>query len=369
MRGIAPELRTELAALVDSDGSLLPDGLSCYCDGSFCPAGQASAAAAGWSCVFFDKAHRTCDVLSGSLPAWCLQDKQTLSAFKAECCALAVAFWLGAATAHGVPLHVYTDCRAALAIANGEAATELAGIATVLGHVALCCKEVARSSLVASHVPGHSGVLGNEVADLAAKVTKGAALGWTQWRPCAAVDWWAKQGSLWSWAGLVTGWAHGDDAVPSPIADTISVGRHDGTCSASDLVAPFLPETGAVPSGSSPGAMALRFATYNALSWLRIAKAHRKRALLLSRLDQLCLLGSWKRREWSAPLDRKPAPLRVKSTPGRTSASALGASRVTLGSSYGFGRATPLSLSQTSQDITLSLSRKPSSSYSVTQGA
>ena len=92
-----------LLRLVRGYGDDLPDGLVCYTDGSFFPATQTEDPSAGWSCVLLDKTRQTCDVLSGKLPPWCAGANVELSAFKAECCALAVALWLELLSLKAVP--------------------------------------------------------------------------------------------------------------------------------------------------------------------------------------------------------------------------------------------------------------------------
>ncbi|CAE7949382.1 unnamed protein product, partial [Symbiodinium sp. KB8] len=47
----------------------------------------------GWSCIFFDKSRRTCDVLAGAVPDWYLEQYEAQSAFCAECWAIVVALW------------------------------------------------------------------------------------------------------------------------------------------------------------------------------------------------------------------------------------------------------------------------------------
>ena len=109
-------------SLVADEGQSLPEGLVCFTDGSFIPATASSPARAGWSCIFFNRQLCTCDIIAGSLPGWCVAGHDGLSAFKAECCALIVAFWLGTSVAQGASFSIFSDCQAALAIAQGAAA-------------------------------------------------------------------------------------------------------------------------------------------------------------------------------------------------------------------------------------------------------
>ena len=284
-----------LVRLVRGYGDDLPDGLVCYTDGSFFPATQLQDPSAGWSCVFLDKTRQTCDILSGKLPPWCAGANAEMSAFKAECCALAVAIWLGTAVLEGSPLRIFSDCKAALAIAQGTAAAHVGGVAAVLEHVSECCRAVSRSPHVLTYLPGHTGILGNELADFAAKSgALSCGLGQLRWTGPGEPDWWANNGTLWSWGGVVCRWARGDDALPSPLAVDLSLDRCSGGLGTEDILSPFLPQQGPCPDREQCGAIKLRVVSYNALSLATergrvseegIAFSPAKPALLAKQLD------------------------------------------------------------------------------------
>ena len=199
-----------------------------------------------------DKTRQTCDILSGKLPPWCAGANAEMSAFKAECCALAVAIWLGTAVLEGSPLRIFSDCKAALAIAQGTAAAHVGGVAAVLEHVSECCRAVSRSPHVLTYLPGHTGILGNELADFAAKSgALSCGLGQLRWTGPGEPDWWANNGTLWSWGGVVCRWARGDDALPSPLAVDLSLDRCGGGLGTEDILSPFLPQQGPCPDRSS----------------------------------------------------------------------------------------------------------------------
>ena len=126
------------------------------------------------------------DAAREQLPEWCTLNSPGLSAFKAECCALVVALWLGVSD-----------------IARGDTVAHADGIATILGHVAGYCRAASTAELSLSYSPGHAGVLGNEIADVTAKAAAlGIAMGSIVWQLPTEPSWWSGHGFLWSWAAV-----------------------------------------------------------------------------------------------------------------------------------------------------------------------
>ncbi|CAE7768660.1 unnamed protein product [Symbiodinium sp. KB8] len=182
----------------------------------------------------------------------------------------AAGLWLGASTWQYRGFTVFSDCQAALSIASGQVTVHTEGVAQVLCHVASCCRTFSSDGINFVQIPGHAGIIGNELADVAAK---SAAISWPigslQWDSCVGPDWWASQGALWSWCGVVCRRAQGDDSLPSPLGDNLVAGRnaagHELTV---DSLKPFLPDiTYPVdPEAVSCGQLHLRMVSYNALS-------------------------------------------------------------------------------------------------------
>ena len=263
-RGLGPR-RTDLARLAQNSGDSLPNGVTCFTDGSFIPAEGEEPERTGWSCIFVNKENRTCDILAGALPDWCL-DGNCPSAFKAECCAIIVGLWLGISAGGGKRIAIASDCQAALGIAEGKTAARVPGVAQILEHVAQCCRDAAIQSPEFWYTPGHKNVLGNELADIAAKTAaNGHSLGFLSWSRDKYIDWWSRQGVSWAWAGLVCRWAKGDDALPSPLGHALSAERNMQGLSCDETVGPFLPSVTDVPIQLA-GNLSMRVASYNALS-------------------------------------------------------------------------------------------------------
>ena len=256
-----------LAAVTAVSDRAIPEGVTCYTDGSFVPATTQQPSRCGWACAFVDKANRTLDLIAGTIPSWCNGEDAKHSAFRAECWAMIVGLWIGTATQKGCSFRIVSDCQAALAIAKGEAAVHAGGVATLLGHIAGCCRDAVADGPLFEYIPGHKGFTGNEIADILAKAAAaGQPTGMLQWTGNVEPFWWCNHGSLWSWAGTVCRWARGDDALPSPLGEELQDGRHAGGMSVEDMSKPFIPAGGCTSGVLSHGQLSLRTASYNALS-------------------------------------------------------------------------------------------------------
>ena len=180
---VHPGLRRSMGGFIAHAGCNEVLGPCCFVDGSFKDCPEAPQAEVGWSCIFCEGSLATCTLLSGPLPSWSQEDLVLASAFRADCCATVVGLWLGVARWQYQGFTAFSDCRAAIDIASGAAGTRVNGIASVLGNVSDCCRAFSGNTVRFAHVAGHTGNIGNEFADMAAKsAARGFPLGSLTWQ-------------------------------------------------------------------------------------------------------------------------------------------------------------------------------------------
>ena len=87
-------------------------------------------------------------------------------------------------------------------------------------------------------------------------------------------NWWARDGVLWSWCGLVGKWALGDDSLPPPIGCNLASGRDYQGLETASFLRPFLPAVSSLDQSAAEivAPLALRLVSYNALSLVGCAK-------------------------------------------------------------------------------------------------
>ena len=268
-QAIPSSLRKQFVSYASGMDPNLPAGPVCFVDGSFRAEQPGETVAMGWSCVFVDSDAGMCGILAAQMPQWAMDMVEIPSAFRAECCALIVGYWIGVSVWNEKGFSILSDCQSAIDIAQGRSATRTDGIAQVLGHVAGCCQNLACGSISLQHIAGHAGLVGNELADLCAKsAAKGRDLGTLAWDVDSGPDWWQGGGSLWSWCGVVCRWAMGDDALPPPLGMDLSIGRDSRADVHPDVLKPFLPAPAKCVNADQlpPAQLRLRMASYNALS-------------------------------------------------------------------------------------------------------
>ena len=235
----------------------------CYTDGSFIDCCEGAPAKIGWACAFFvpadadDAAATICvGVLSGAAPPWMRETASELSAYTAECAALAYVL-------------------AALQVAAGAGKFDATGTAGTMYGMHLLRRSSSPGRQEYHYVPGHCGHFGNELVDAIAKVAlRGVSLGHIVADECCG--WLEDGGPLLPWFALACRSLQQGPAWPSVQGQPIH-NSHAACDEAPRLLKPFLqiqartdpeatlPDTAAADSSSLP-TLALRIATYNVLS-------------------------------------------------------------------------------------------------------
>eukprot|EP00439_Symbiodinium_sp_Y106_P003323 s6464_g1.t1 len=259
-----------------------------YTDGSFTPAGPSNSAKAGWAVVYLDPATRQISLAWGSM--WVLPDwgEDVLSSYVAECYALTAAALIATAVFSHRRVLFLSDCVAALGAAAGTCAYQLAGLPQATSSAHALHGQVCPAGGIFQHVPGHCGILGNEIADRLSKrgahlreLSCGLVLSEVLWQ-----SWLGWGGRRLAWAAIALRSMLGDPAVP-PLNAPL---HHDTAChgglSPQQLLDPFVPPRAfqaarsaeasdspnsceAMQADGQPSAvhrLTLGFATYNVLS-------------------------------------------------------------------------------------------------------
>ena len=259
-----------------------------YTDGSYTPAGPSASAMTGWAVVFLDPATHQISLAWGSV--WVLPDwgEDVLSPYVAECYALTAAALIATAAFSHRQVLFLSDCTAALGAAAGTCTYQLAGLPQATSSAHALHDQVCPAGGIFQHVPGHCGILGNEIADRLSKrgahlreFSCGLVLSEVLWQ-----SWLGWGGRRLAWAAIALRSMMGDPAVPPLNAPLHHATVCHGGLSPQQILDPFIPPGAfyaarsagvsnssntceAVPAGGIPAAvhrLTLGFATYNVLS-------------------------------------------------------------------------------------------------------
>ena len=258
--------------------------LSCYTDGSFTPGSDNRPTLCGWACVFIDPHAGSIGAIYGSYPSYLCPPTELVSPFLGEVSGLLAAALGSMAVFQDRLIHFRSDCTSALAIAEGCCGFQPAGLSLSMRQAFAFRQSLSCVGDSYAYVPGHTGQLGNEIADVLSKA--GAQLctpscGLMASR--AMQSFWLGPGEVrLSWAAMAIRIGRGDATLP-PLnnSDLGHDGYHAGL-TARQFLAPFLPP-GLVednpPDGSSvvgtkrprpaeatPTVCHLRVASFNVLS-------------------------------------------------------------------------------------------------------
>ena len=220
-----------------------PRDLFCYTDGSFTPGAADQQELCGWACVFIDPHAGRIGALWGSYPVFLCPDNTLVSPFVGEVSGLLAAALSSVAAFQDRPVHFRSDCISALAIAEGRCSFQADGLSQSMRHAFAFRQSLPHLRDTYAYVPGHSGQLGNDLADVLSKA------GARQGKPSCGLDAGIEMLCFWlgagvtrlSWAATATSIGRGDNTLP-PL-NQLSLGhdaQHAGL-SARQFLAPFLP--------------------------------------------------------------------------------------------------------------------------------
>ena len=213
----------------------------CYTDGSFYPPSVRTPARAGWAVIFVvPHLHKTAWT-AGAVPAYEPTGSGQLSAYTAECFALAIVHLYTALRFAHCAVIYKSDCQAAVGIVQGTMSHKTDPYAQVLANAVAFRAAIAPSRDRAEYVPGHAGTFFNESADSMAK--KGAVAGHVQGGLTDSVFpfWLHRGGTRLAWAGVMLQRLLGNQAYPSLEGNAGQDTWHAGL-SGQQLIAPFIPD-------------------------------------------------------------------------------------------------------------------------------
>ncbi|CAE6968585.1 unnamed protein product [Symbiodinium sp. CCMP2592] len=227
----------------------------------------------GWACIFVDLDHGAIGAGQGHVPLWALGSDETLSAYTAECFALAVAALGAKAGFSSCAVTYLSDCTSALRGAEGRFACKRGGCAQAMCHAFDFRRGLSFPKDRYDYVPGHKGHLFNELADGLAK--EGAHM--PQVATCLgllpdALHFWLSAGAgHLPWATLALQQLRCDATLPKAGATTLGHDMWHLGLSHEQMLKPFLPAdldcTHATPSPDMQSSdLRLRIASFNTLS-------------------------------------------------------------------------------------------------------
>ncbi|CAE7773963.1 unnamed protein product [Symbiodinium sp. CCMP2592] len=258
--------RAKIAASRSFADDLQGEVLHCFTDGSFTPPSHGSPALCGWACVFVHPRCAAAGVVSGTVPQALLAGDET-SAFVAECCALIAALRISACYLDTTPLVFGVDCLAALGLADGTMLSSGKAVAGVLFRIGSMNRMLCPATRVFRHTPGHSKILANEIADLAARqAAQGHPVGQLAWEFEGSDTWWCDGGTALDWAGLALTCHVGHSSLPPLRRGPVPVSDSDAGLGPAQLLGPFRPDYDCEDQPAQRGTLRLTVGTYNVLS-------------------------------------------------------------------------------------------------------
>ena len=237
------------------------------------PATRDAQACVGWACVFYDVQARHFGVLSGSVPSWA---PENLNAYLAECLGLLYGGLVATNLFRDRQVVFLSDCIPALGAAAGTSQFAPDGLPQATRHVHDLALAWLERRPHYQHVPGHAGVMPNELADVVAKAAgRGVSVGGFD-GPVASLHhrWLANGAPDVAWLAVAIRGLRGESGLPPPCGGGLGDDTYHGGLSNSDLLAPFMSGPAATDEGLREDCqLALRVVTYNVLTLSGAAEA------------------------------------------------------------------------------------------------
>ncbi|OLP90989.1 hypothetical protein AK812_SmicGene27377 [Symbiodinium microadriaticum] len=211
----------------------------CYTDGSYYPPTERCGPRAGWAFLLIAPADRQIACLNGAIPPWAAASG--LSAYVAECWALAMAHLITALHFARFSIRYKSDCQAALGIAAGTTTFQLDAAPQVLANAVTFRRAVTLQPDDIIYVPGHTGDFFNEAADRIAKQGAGCSYSESPRDAQGIMDFWCNHGGRrLGWAATALQSIAGNATMP-PLGPDLGDDSWHGGLSHAQLIEPFIP--------------------------------------------------------------------------------------------------------------------------------
>ena len=232
-----------ISAFARSLAEIASPDIWCFTGGSYFPRNSGSAEKLGWAALFLQPDTFACGWAAGCVDTDTFGKPGQLSAYVSECVALGAAQLISAVELTHAVVHFRSDCQAALAAVAGQIQGTPAKCAMFAINARTLRAQLTGGRDTYEYVAGHSGILGNEIADLLSKFgAKAKQLSHGPVRAEGALAFWLRAGGdLLSWGGLAAQSLLGRPAAPPLCVDDLGQETDHAGLAPSDLIRPFVP--------------------------------------------------------------------------------------------------------------------------------
>ena len=234
-----------------------PSDVWVYTDGSYTRKGACSPSRLGWACLFLHPASNQIFCSWGGVLRQLESDADVSavegSAYVAECAGLLAAGLIAVSSLGQAHLRYLSDCQAALCAAAGHLQQEATGITAALIAVQALRRHAVPRAQVYEYVPGHSGVVPNEIADVLSKIAASADVSscGLQVPDLTAVSWLGCGANKLAWVSVALRSCLGNVSMPPINQQDLGHDCYHAGLSTADLFAPFTPSEVQLPHPGS----------------------------------------------------------------------------------------------------------------------